>query len=128
MLSVGRANAEEGESSDRSIVVRYRYTVDGKDYEGTTIHPAYDYDGDGENIKDGHQQLENLLGSVEKVRVYYRSDDPATSTLSVGFYSGTLAGFFAGSIFFACGSAFLLTGVFALAGNSNFAKGITILK
>jgi len=117
-------SAESKDTSDegREIVVRYSYTVDGRALEGTTVHPTYG----GSSVEDAHQGLEQLLTPGKKVRVYYRKDAPDRSTLSVGFFSGSLALFFGGMLFAAAGLGFLLTFWFALAGNWNYASGVTV--
>jgi hypothetical protein len=124
LLSVKCKDTSDSETTSREIQVRYSYNVGGRDYEGTTIHPAYGSSG----LEQAHQGLESLLAPGQNVRVYYDESEPSRSTLSVGLYSCSLAGFFGGLIFAASGLAFLLTFWFAIAGDFGFAKGITVIR
>ena len=65
---------------------------------------------------------------AKEVRVYYDVKSPMRSTLSVGFYSGSLTLFFTGFLFLGAGLGFLLTGWFALAGDWNLARGTTVVR
>jgi len=124
VLKVESKDTSDSESNSREIRVRYAYTVAGRDYESTTIHPTYG----SSSFEQAHRGLESLLRSAEQVRVHYDTRQPSRSTLSVGFYSCSLALFFGGFIFFAAGVGFLLTFWFALAGGQNFASGITVIR
>jgi hypothetical protein len=126
------------------VLVRYEYWVDGQRYEGTRIHPAYG----ATSAWDTHAALSQRLRASRRVRVYYRDKNPASSTLAVGFYSMTLAVFFAGFLFVTLGVGIPLTadavlpawlvlitsgvGVgpafyFAFTGRRQFAEGITLV-
>lgn len=124
VVSVESKDTSDSESSSREILVRYAYNVNGLDYESSTIHPAYT----SSSFEQAHEGIESLLRPAQKVRVYYDAAKPSRSTLSVGFYSGSLAAFSAGLIFFGAGVGFLLTFWFALAGDWDFARGITVVK
>ena len=124
VLNVESKDTSDSESSSREIRVRYAYSVDGRDYESSTIHPSYG----SSSFEQAHRGLESLLRSAQQVRVYYDSGHPSRSTLSVGFYSSSLALFFGGFIFFGAGVGFILTFWFALAGGQDFASGITIIR
>jgi hypothetical protein len=124
ILSVQSKNTSDSETSSREIQVRYTYSVGGRQYESGTIHPAY---GDS-SFEDAHRGLDSLLRSAQQVRVYYDASQPSRSTLSVGFYSSSLASFFVGFLFLVAGVAFLLTCVFAIAGNQDFAGGIAVIQ
>lgn len=121
--NVESKDTSSDEGSSREIVVRYTYRAGGQDYEGTTIHPAYG----GSSFEVAHRGLEKVLKPDQQVRVYYDAMRPSTCTLSVGFYSCTLAAFFGGMLFMFAGIAFLLTFWFAIAGDADFARGITVL-
>ncbi|NBV24898.1 MAG: DUF3592 domain-containing protein [Proteobacteria bacterium] len=124
VLSVESKDTSDSESSSREIRVRYAYRVGGHDYESSTIHPTYG----SSSFEQAHRGLESLLRSTQQVRVYYDGSQPSRSTLSVGFYSCSLASFFGGFIFFGAGVGFLLTFWFALAGDWDFARGITVIR
>jgi hypothetical protein len=138
----------ESDSADSvttfEVLVRYEYWVAGQRYEGTRIHPAYSASSDWNT----HIRLSERLQPSRRVRVYYRADRPAESTLCVGFFSRTLAVFFAGFTFTALGVciplgsysllapewALLAIGVgllpafyFVFAGRDPFAKGIRLV-
>jgi hypothetical protein len=123
VLSVESKDSSDSEGSSREIQVRYAYSVSGHDYEGNTIHPAYG----SSSFEAAHRDLQSVLRPEQQVRVYYDAAQPARSTLSVGFYSCSLALFFGGFIFFALGVGFLGTFWFALAGGQDFASGITVI-
>lgn len=122
ILKVASKDSSDSESHSREIQVRYAYTVAGQRYEGTTVHPAYT----SSSFESSHHDIEALLTSGKMVRVYYDERNPERSTLSTGFYSGSLAMVSAGFIFFGAGVGFLFTFWFMLAGNWNFARGITM--
>lgn len=124
LLAVQSKDTSDSEGRSREIVVRYSYTVDGREYEGATIHPTYG----SSSFEEGHRGLEQSLTPGKKVRVYYREAAPERSTLSVGFYSGSLVGVFAGALFVAAGLGFLLVFWYALAGDWNYASGVTVIE
>ncbi len=123
ITSVTSKDTSDSESNSREIIVRYTYQVAGLEYEGNTIHPTYS----SSSLEKAHQSLESLLRSSSEVQVYYDRTKPSRSTLSVGFYSGSLTLVSAGFIFFAAGLGFLLTFWFAIAGNWDFARSITMI-
>ena len=135
--------------------VRYAYTVEGLTYEGSTIHPTYG--SPPSNRMDC--RLVSLLESAREIRVFYDKSNPGRSTLSAGFYSSSLAVFFAGLVFLAvglgissvvlmaCSSStgntirripvysfyaviigFVLTIGFLVAGGSDFASGVKVIR
>ena len=127
--TVGRMTSFESKDTSsegvisREICVSYSYTVGGREYQGTTIHPAY-----GSSSSEGiHRALEDLLKPAKQVRVYYHPRDPSRCTLSHGLYLRSLAPFFGGFIFFAAGVGFLLALCFEIAGIQGPARGITVL-
>lgn len=124
LLSVQSKDSSDSESNSREILVRYAYAVDGKEYEGTTVHPSYG----SSSFERAHRGLEALLKPARQVSVYYDAARPERSTLSVGFYSSTLALVSGGFLFFSAGVGFLLAFWFALAGNQDFASGITVIE
>ncbi len=124
VVSVGSKDTSDSEGSSREILVCYAYNVGGRDYESSTIHPAYS----SSSFEEAHRGIESLLRSTKQVRVYYDGAQPSRSTLSVGFYSSSLAVLFGGLIFFAAGVGFLLTFWFALTGDWDFARGITVIR
>lgn len=124
LLSVESKDTSSSEGQSREIQVRYAYSVDSRDYESSTIHPSYG----SSSFEQAHRGLESLLQPAKEVRVYYDAAQPDRSMLSVGFYSCSLALLFGGLIFLSSGVGFLLTFWFALAGNQNFAAGITIIQ
>jgi hypothetical protein len=85
------------------------------------IHPAYG----SSSFEESHAQLEAVLTAGKSVRVYYEPSAPSRSTLSVGFYSCSLASVFGGLIFIGAGVGFLGSFWFAIAGKMNFADGIS---
>jgi hypothetical protein len=72
--------------------------------------------------------LESALGKAQDVRVYYNAEHPEHSMLATGFYSSSLALFYGGFLFFAAGLGFLLTFWFALKGDWDFARGVTVIR
>ncbi|HTI51334.1 MAG TPA: DUF3592 domain-containing protein [Planctomycetaceae bacterium] len=94
VMSLGSGiNAEQ----DREVVVRYSYTVDDRTYEGNRVHPVYlGVPVEDESVR---KAVEAALAPGKKVRVYYRADDPARSTLVFGFFSRSLFPVFWGSGF-----------------------------
>lgn len=147
------SRGSEGSEDGHEVVVRYAYNVDGREYRGTRVHPAYSASG----FNEGHDAVEARLAGKKQVRVYYHAENPAVSTLSVGFYTCTLAAFFGGLAFLSFGlgivgiaraaaredrakagmfarvlfvGTFLSMGLFFLfawIGSQDFASGITIL-
>jgi hypothetical protein len=134
----------EDSSTTWEVLVRYEYWVEGSRYEGKRIHPAYL----GSSSLRPHAKLHDLLQPPRRVRVYYRAERPEESTLSVGFYSQTLAVFFVGLVFTAFGGGILLNAYsalnpgfivsvlvlgalsafyFVVAGRDQFAKGLTLV-
>ena len=108
----------------REIRVRYSYAVAEHEYQGNTIHPSYG----SACPESAHRDLESLLQPAEKISVYYDPADPGQSMLSPGFYSCSLTVLFGGFIFLAAGVGFLLAIGFAMAGNQDFALGITVIE
>jgi len=103
VLSLGsRINAEQ----DREVVVRYSYTVGDRIYEGSRVHPVYT----GVAVEDevARKTVEAALAPGKKVRIHYRAEKQATSTLVVGFFSASLPLVFWGSGFAALPLGFLL--------------------
>jgi len=123
VLSVESKDTSDSDCHSREIRVRYLYDVDGREYEGTTIHPTYG----SSSFEEAHRGLESVLRPETRVRVYYDDGRPDRSTLSAGFYSSSLAMFFFGFTFFFAGLGFLLIFWFAIAGDWDFARGITVL-
>jgi hypothetical protein len=105
MVNVENKIDSESESNSREITVRYTYAVDGSEYEGSTIHPAYT----ASSFEVAHQRLESVLGSAKQIRVYYDRSKPSRSTLSVGIYSCSFSGFAGGFLFLSAGLGFLLS-------------------
>jgi hypothetical protein len=103
--------SKAGDEATREVVVRYSYTVGGETYEGTRVHPAYT--GGRSDDEKAHEGLEAVLAAGKKVRVYYRGDRPATSTLAVGFFSCSLALVFGGFIFAAMPAGLLVMAAYA---------------
>lgn len=101
-------SVKSSESDARTVLVRYAYTVGEAVLEGTRIHPTYE----GSDRVAVNAPLEAILVLGRKVRVSYRSDSPAESTLSVGYFSASLAGVFAGCSFWSMGAGLLLAFVF----------------
>lgn len=124
VVSIDSKDTSDSDSSSREILVRYAYNVGGRDYESSIIHPAYG----SSSFEEAHRGIESLLRSAQQVRVYYDGAQPSRSTLSVGFYSCSLAMLSGGLIFFAAGVGFLLTFWFAIAGDWDFARGITVIR
>lgn len=122
--SVVSKDTSDSESSSREIQVIYTYQVAGRNFDGSVIHPAYS----SSSFEEAHQGLEKALHADQKVRVYYAEGDPARSTLSVGFYSCSLALLFGGLAFLGGGICFLCISCFAIAGDAGFARGITLLE
>lgn len=123
LLTVESKDTSDAESNGREIRVRYSYSANGRSYEGSTVHPAYG----NSSFESAHRGLEAVLKPPQQVRVYYDEANPNRSTLSAGFYSCSLTLLFGGFIFFGAGIGFLLTFWFALAGNQDFASGISVL-
>ncbi len=124
IVSVASKDSSDADSDSREILVRYVYNVEGREYDGSTIHPMYGSSG----FEQAHRGVESLLRSAQQVRVYYDGSQPGRSTLSTGFYSCILTLFFAGFLFFSAGVGFLMTFWFALAGDWDFARGITVVR
>jgi hypothetical protein len=108
VLDVGNRGAAPGGGS-RQVLVLYSYAVGEQTYEGTRIHPAYW----ASPFEAAHAALEAVLVPGRQVRVYYRADSPATSTLSVGLFSGTLGLAFGGLACAALGAGLLIAAAFA---------------
>lgn len=127
--TVGRMTSIESKDtsaegiSSREICVSYSYTVGGREYQGTTIHPSYGSSSSNEI----HRELEDLLKPAKQVRVYYHPRDPSRCTLSYGLNLPSLAPFFGGFLFFAAGVGFLLALCFGMAGTQSFVRSITVL-
>lgn len=113
-------DTSDDESNSREIVVTYAYTVDGRDYVGTVIHPCYT----SSSFEEAHRGLEERLVPGRKVRVRYLPHDPQQSVLAAGFFSGTLTMLAFGGLFFGAGLGFLLIFLLGSLGNWNFAAGI----
>jgi hypothetical protein len=123
VLSVENKDSSDSESSSRQIHVRYAYHVEGQSFEGTVIHPTYKVS----SFESAHQELQELLRPDQKVRVYYEGYHPDRSTLSTGFYSCSLAGLAGGLLFAGAGLGFMLIFWFGMAGDTGYARGITVI-
>ena len=126
--TVGYLSSVENINTSTDVIssevrVCYSYTVDGREYQGNTIHTAYG----SSSFYDAHRGLESLLKPAKKIRVYYDPENPQKSMLSPGFYSCSLAILFGGFIFFSFGFGLLLVFWFTYTGNQNFALGILII-
>ncbi len=108
----------------RDFTVRYSYVVNGQSYIGTTVHPTYGPSSD----QDAHWRLQCMLQPGRKVRVYYRSDAPERSTLSVGFFSLSLAEPVDGLALLIMAVAVTVCLYFLWSGNCDFASGITVIE
>lgn len=117
-----RTQQSKGHTTE--LKVTYVYTVHDREYVGNVIHPCYG----GSSLDPEHKKLAALLKPGKHIEVRYRYDDPQRSTLSTGFYSGTLIGVLIGGLFAAAGAAFLLIFLMAALGNSNFAAGIETIQ
>ncbi len=105
------------------VKVEYKYRVNGKDYVGSKLHPAY-----SASSFEGHRPLYDRLKKAEVVRASYDPADPSDAYLITGSYSSHWTGFFAGMIFASAGLFFLLTFHFAIAGNSDYAAGLNVVR
>lgn len=114
LVSPGDYDSEES----REVVVRYAYSVGGREYEGSRVHPAYS----ASSFNDGHAAVARLLAGKRLVRVYHHAENPAVSTLSVGFYTCTLAAFFGGLTFLCFGAGLLGMAVSAMRGDRERGK------
>lgn len=123
ITSVTNKVTKDSDGDSRELLVRYSYEVGGESFEGRTLHPAYVKS----SMETTHEGFEKILGPGTRVRVYYRQGAPGDSTLSTGFYSGTLPLLFGGLIFFGAGVGFLGAFWFILAGNHRLADGIQVL-
>ena len=108
---------------ERQTSVRYGYEVGGHLYTSTRIHPTYD----ASRYQKEHRALERMLVPGTRVRVYYRDDDPATSTLATGFYSSGLFNVGFGFVLIACGLILLAWFWLSKYANSDYAAGISLL-
>lgn len=124
VLNAQSKDTSDSESKSREIVVRYAYTVNGRVYEGATIHPTYG----SSSFEEEHRGLEEILIPGKKVRVYYREGAPERSTLAVGFYSDSLAALCMAALFAAFGLGFWLVFWFAFAWKENYASGLTVIE
>lgn len=115
------SGSEGGESYE--VTVRYEYMVHGKKHENDKIHPAYS----GSSFS-GHQPLFQRLKGSNVVAARYNPVDPAESYLLAGSFSAHLAAFFGGLLFLSCGVFFLLIFHFAIAGNSDYALALEVIK
>ena len=114
-------NSSDGESYE--VIVSYEYTVHGQKYESNQIHPAY-----SASSFEGHRPLFERLDEASVVKVHYNEVDPSESYIIGGSFSSHLAAFFGGMIFMSAGIFFLLTFHFAVAGNSDYASALEIVK
>lgn len=122
LLEVEDQDVSGPEDTQHRIRVLYRYEVDGRCYEGTVIHPAYQ---GGSRFGKAHLELLELLRSGERYRVRYRPDRADQSTMSAGFHLRSLGHFLIGTQWSVVGSAMLAyfgmgsaigQGLFSLAG------------
>ena len=116
-------NIVDSEKS-RIIEVRYSCRIKETSFEGSTIHPCYDKF----NVEEAHILLEQCLREGVKVKVYFNPIQPDQSSLSTGFYSGSLSPVFGGLLCTLTGLCFLGAFWFTIAGNWDFASGITLLE
>lgn len=118
--SVESKDHSSSKSPGREILVRYAYSVEGRNYEGRTIHPAYNF-ASGE---ESHRRLESLLRKASAVRVHYDPGAPQHSTLAVGFFPRSLGSVVPGLMFFGTGLGLLLLFWLPFFRGRTFADGI----
>ena len=123
MLECDFVEHSDSDSDSYEVKVRYQYMVNGKKYENDKIHPAY-----SASSFEGHRPLYDRLNKCTLVKARYNELDPSESYLLKGTFSAHLAAFFGGMIFFFAGVFFLLTFHFAIAGNSDYAAAVEIVK
>jgi hypothetical protein len=105
------------------VVVDYVYSIDGQVYVSHAIHPAY-----SASSFDGHKLLFNRLKETKVLRAKYNEKNPAEAYLIAGFFSADLAPVFFGLAFLSFGVTMLLLFHFAIAGNSNYASGLDVIR
>ena len=111
------------DSESYKVLVRYEYNVHGRKYENDKVHPAYSRSSFG-----GHRRLFKRLKKATVVKIHYNDADPSESYLLAGHFSAHLAALFGSMIFFSAGVFFLLTFHFAIAGNSDYASALEVVK
>ncbi len=105
------------------VKVEYSYPVNEQVYTGERLRPAYSSASFG-----GHRPLYDKLKSANVVRARFNETPPSEAYLLTGSYSAHWASFFGGMIFASAGLFFLLTFHFAIAGNSDYSAGLTIVQ
>jgi len=113
---------DEGEEV-HEVQVRYRYMVEGLEYIGDLLNPAY---APSNNPK--HVALFNRLRSANRVAVVYNPDAPREAYLVKGMYGDALIPVLGAFVFVVVGSAFLAVGVLAVDSHSDYSRGIEILE
>ena len=105
------------------VIVKYRYNVQGREYESDKIHPAY-----AASSFAGHRKLHERLENATVVVAHYNESDPSESYLVTGSFSAHLASLFGGLLILSAGIFFLLGFHFAIAGNSDYVSGLEVIK
>ena len=111
------------ETTTYRVNVRYEYSVLGRKYESDKIHPNY-----SSSNFEGHRPLFERLEKSTIVTARYNEADPSESYLLAGTFSAHMAVFFGGMIFLSAGIFFLLTFHFAMAGSSDYASALEVIK
>jgi hypothetical protein len=111
------SNGRRGNSSVK-IKTAYSYEVNGTQYEGAKIHPAY---GGSSHLK-AHDALRKALQPGRRVQVSYNPGNPSEAFLATGFRSGSLAPLFVGLLWTAAGFGFGCLFWVTKSGNHDFAS------
>lgn len=112
----------DSEGTSYQVVVKYSYSVLGREYSNNKIHPSY-----SASSFEGHRPLYERLKKCSVVKARYNDLDPAESYIVTGNFTSALALLFGGLLFFSVGLFFLLIFHFALAGDSNYASGLDVV-
>ena len=124
--TVMSSHLQEGLGDDGDLLevsVRYRYCINGQEYEGITIHPSYC----SSNSTETHKKLVARLRPNCQVRVFYQPDNPANATLCQGMFFHSYMYLLFGVSFVLILLFFPLTFFFFIFGSDSYADGITLL-
>jgi hypothetical protein len=83
-----------------TVKTTYTYEVQGRQYEGSKIHPTYTASPNHQ----GHEAFMDALKPGRKVQVQYRPENPAQAFLATSFLSSSLISVAAGLLFLAFGT------------------------
>lgn len=114
-------DSDDGQSFE--VKVKYEYSIEGRVYRRTKLHPAY-----SASSFSGHEGLYEKLKSADTVLARYNPQEHSEAYLLTGSFSAHWAVFFAGLLFATMGLLFMLIFHFGVAGDSDYARSLEVVR